>query len=57
LIGLASIYVAASHDSSSVNVTKQVITQIMWFIIGTALAIIIMQFDSEQLWRVAPIAY
>jgi len=57
LIGLASIYVAASHDSSSVNVTKQVITQIMWFIIGIALAVIVMQFDSEQLWRVAPIAY
>ena len=57
LIGLASIYVAAVHDSSSVNVTKQVISQVMWFVIGTAIAVIVMQFDSEQLWRVAPIAY
>ncbi|MFB9770214.1 FtsW/RodA/SpoVE family cell cycle protein [Lactiplantibacillus modestisalitolerans] len=57
LIGLASIYVAAVHDSSSVNVTRQVISQVMWFVIGTALAVIAMQFDSEQLWRLAPIAY
>ena len=57
LIGLASIYVAAVHDSSSVNVTRQVVSQVIWFVIGTAMAVIIMQFDSEQLWRVAPIAY
>jgi rod shape determining protein RodA len=57
LIGLASIYVAANHDKSSTSVMKAVISQLMWYVIGTVAIIIVMQFDSEQLWKVAPIAY
>ncbi|MDU2152848.1 MAG: FtsW/RodA/SpoVE family cell cycle protein, partial [Weissella confusa] len=38
LIGLASLYVAGVHDTVGVNVWRMVI----------------MRFDSEQLWRVAP---
>ena len=33
------------------------IMQIIWYIIGTIAIIVIMQFDSEQLWKLAPIAY
>ena len=33
------------------------IMQIVWYIIGTIAIIVIMQFDSEQLWKLAPIAY
>lgn len=57
LIGLASIYVASTHDRQSVSVTRQVVTQLAWYVIGSILIVIIMQFDSEQLWKVAPIAY
>ncbi|MEY8442316.1 FtsW/RodA/SpoVE family cell cycle protein [Lactobacillaceae bacterium 24-114] len=58
LIGLASIYVAAIHDTGgSTSVTRQVVSQLIWYIIGTILVIVIMQFDSEQLWKVAPIVY
>ncbi|WP_283678573.1 FtsW/RodA/SpoVE family cell cycle protein [Lentilactobacillus sp. Marseille-Q4993] len=57
LVGLASIYVAASHDTGGSSVMKQVVSQLMWYAIGTVAAVIIMQFDSEQLWKVAPIAY
>lgn len=57
LIGLASIYVAATHDKSSTSVVRAVISQLMWYVIGTVAIIVVMQFDSEQLWKVAPIAY
>lgn len=57
LIGLASIYVAASHDSSGSGVVRQVVTQLAWYLVGTVMVIVIMQFDSEQLWKLAPIAY
>ncbi|MFD1126305.1 FtsW/RodA/SpoVE family cell cycle protein [Lentilactobacillus raoultii] len=57
LIGLASIYVAATHDSSATSVVKQVASQLVWYVIGIVAVIIIMQFDSEQLWKVAPLAY
>ncbi|MFC6274834.1 FtsW/RodA/SpoVE family cell cycle protein [Levilactobacillus tangyuanensis] len=57
LIGLASIYVAATHDSSATSITSAVISQLAWYIIGTIAIVIIMQFDSEQLWKVAPVLY
>ncbi len=49
LIGLASIYVAAVHDSSATNVTTVMVSQVVWYAIGTVAVVIIMQFDSEQL--------
>ncbi len=57
LIGLASIYVAATHDSSATSITSAVVSQLVWYVIGTVAIIIIMQFDSEQLWKVAPVLY
>lgn len=57
LIGLASIYVAGTHDHQQINVVRQVITQLSWYVIGSILIVVIMQFDSEQLWKIAPIAY
>ncbi|GAK47945.1 cell division protein [Secundilactobacillus oryzae JCM 18671] len=57
IIGLASIYVAASHDTSGTSITKQIISQLVWYIIGSIAIAVIMQFDSEQLWKIAPIAY
>lgn len=57
LIGLASIYVAASHDTKSVNIVRMVITQVIWYIVGVGIVAVVMQFDSEQLWKIAPYAY
>ena len=57
LIGLASIYVAASNDKTPTSITRQVVSQLVWYIIGTIMIIVIMQFDAEQLWKIAPIVY
>lgn len=57
MIGLASIFVAANHDSSATSVTSALVSQLIWYVIGIAAIAVIMQFDSEQLWKVAPIMY
>lgn len=57
LIGLASIFVAAYHDKQQVSIARQVITQLVWYLIGTVMIVVIMQFDAEQLWKLAPIVY
>ncbi len=36
---------------------QQTIMQIVWYGIGIIAAAVVMHFDSEQLWKVAPIAY
>ena len=54
LIGLASLYVAGVHDTIGVNVTRMVIMQAAYYIVGIIVVMIIMRFDSEQLWRLAP---
>ena len=54
LIGLASLYVAGTHDTVGVNVTRMVIMQAAYYFAGIVVVMIIMRFDSEQLWRVAP---
>lgn len=57
VIGMTSLYVALKHDSTVISVTRTMITQALWYIIGIGAVIFIMQFDAEQLWKVAPLAY
>lgn len=57
LVGLASIFVAAAHDTGSTSVVKAVVSQLIWYAIGAVAIVVIMQFDSEQLWKIAPYAY
>lgn len=57
MIGLVAIYVAASHDKSVASPVKMVITQLIWYGIGAGLIAFIMQFDAEDLWKLAGYAY
>ncbi|QFQ93005.1 FtsW/RodA/SpoVE family cell cycle protein [Lacticaseibacillus manihotivorans] len=58
LIGMAAIYMAVVHDSSaSSSPTRAMIMQAVWYVIGGIGIFFVMQFDAEQLWRVAPILY
>ncbi|SFH65028.1 FtsW/RodA/SpoVE family cell cycle protein [Pisciglobus halotolerans] len=36
---------------------RMTIMQIAWYVVGAIAVVIIMQFDSEQLWKLAPYAY
>ncbi|HIY92573.1 FtsW/RodA/SpoVE family cell cycle protein [Companilactobacillus sp. HBUAS56275] len=55
MIGLMSIYVATIQDSQ--NPLKNVISQVVWYVIGAVIVAVVMQFDAEQLWQVATLAY
>lgn len=57
IIGLASIYVAATHDTSATSILRQVVPQLVWYVLGIVIVTVIMQFDSKQLWKLAPIVY
>ncbi|UQS82682.1 rod shape-determining protein RodA [Bombilactobacillus folatiphilus] len=57
LIGLLSIYVAASHDYRGSGPWRMVVSQMLWYVIGAIGVFVIMHFDAEQLWTIAPYAY
>ncbi|ERL66432.1 FtsW/RodA/SpoVE family cell cycle protein [Schleiferilactobacillus shenzhenensis] len=57
LVGLVSIYVAATHDAKPVSVLRMVGTQVIWYVLGAIAIVVIMQFDAEQMWKIAPFAY
>lgn len=58
IVGLLSIYVATTHDSNGGgSVLRTVGVQVLWYVIGAVAIAVIMQFDSEQLWKIAPYAY
>jgi rod shape determining protein RodA len=57
IIGLASIYVAATHDTSATSILRQVVSQLVWYVLGIIIVTVIMQFDSKHLWKLAPVVY
>lgn len=57
LIGLYAIYVAVANDPSQGSPVKAVIMQGAWYLVSVAIVIFVMQFDAEQLFRIAPYVY
>lgn len=58
LIGLYSIYVAATGDQTHIGSPMHaVLMQAIWYLISIAIVIFVMQFDADQLYRVAPYFY
>ncbi|ETA74925.1 rod shape determining protein [Ligilactobacillus equi DPC 6820] len=57
VIGMVSLYVALKHGTSTVSISRTVISQLIWYTLGAIMVAIIMQFDAEQLWKIAPLAY
>ncbi|WP_099974615.1 MULTISPECIES: FtsW/RodA/SpoVE family cell cycle protein [Lactobacillaceae] len=55
IIGLLSIYVASVQDS--INPLRNVVSQLVWYVIGAVIIVVIMQFDAEQLWMVTDYVY
>lgn len=57
-VGLYSIYFAAVDDPSHMgSPVKAVVMQGLWYVISVAAVVFVIQFDSEQLLRIAPYAY
>ncbi|MDT1958774.1 rod shape-determining protein RodA [Carnobacterium divergens] len=55
VISIATIY--STTVIAQDNGLKPTIMHIAWYVVGAAAIAVIMQFDSEQLWKLAPIAY
>ena len=57
-VGLYSIYFAAVDDPSHMgSPVKAVAMQGLWYIISVAIVVFVIQFDAEQLYRIAPYVY
>jgi rod shape determining protein RodA len=57
-VGLYSIYFAAVDDPSHMgSPVKAILMQALWYIISVAIVVIVIQFDAEQLFRIAPYVY
>lgn len=57
MIGLYSIYVAATGDSNVGTPLRATVMQGVWYAISIVIVIFVMQFDAEQLFRIAPYVY
>lgn len=55
IISLSTLF-ATTYLMGNGSLTPTIM-QAIWFILGTISVIVIMQFDSEQLWKLAPYAY
>ncbi len=55
---LYSIYVAAVNDPSHMGTpTKAVLMQAIWYLISIGIVVFVMQFDADQLFKLAPYVY
>lgn len=58
---LALISVATLFSTTYLQVAegslRTVLMQVAWYIVGTIAIVVIMQFDSEQLWKLSTVAY
>lgn len=57
LISLYSIWIAAANDPKMGSPKQTVLIQAIWYLVSIGLIVLVMQFDAEQLYRLAPIAY
>ncbi|KRL63448.1 FtsW/RodA/SpoVE family cell cycle protein [Lactobacillus psittaci] len=57
IISFYGIWIAASHDSTLGSPLKAVLGQGVWYLLSVGLVILIIQFDAEQLFKIAPYAY
>ena len=57
LVGLASLYVALSHDPNHPPVLQRMVMQSVWYVIGGLAIIIIMHLNSKWIWKLTPFIY
>lgn len=57
LVGLASLYVALSHDPNHPPVLQRMVMQSVWYVIGGLAIIIIMHLKSKWIWKLTPFIY
>lgn len=56
LIGIVAVYIAVSQDYPD-NVIQMVGQQIVWIVIGSIAAFLVMFFNTKFLWQITPFLY
>ncbi|WP_261806958.1 FtsW/RodA/SpoVE family cell cycle protein [Lapidilactobacillus luobeiensis] len=57
IFSIVAVYVATYHDSTASSPIRAAIMQVAWYVVGGIAVVVIMQFDAEQLWKIAPYVY
>ena len=57
IIGLLSLYVALSNDGQTTDVANSLVFQGIWYGVGILAILVIIQFNSEALWKITPYLY
>lgn len=56
LIGLAAVYIATANDYSD-SVSSIMTQQVIWMALGGLIAVVVMLFSTEFLWKITPFLY
>ena len=56
LIGLVAVYIATANDYSD-SVSSIMTQQVIWMALGGLIAVIVMLFSTEFLWKITPFLY
>lgn len=56
LIGLVAVYIATANDYSD-SVSSIMTQQVIWMALGGLIAVVVMLFSTEFLWKISPFLY
>ena len=56
LIGLVAVYIATANDYSD-SVSSIMTQQVIWMALGGLIAVVVMLFSTEFLWKITPFLY
>ncbi|GAB6093005.1 FtsW/RodA/SpoVE family cell cycle protein [Furfurilactobacillus curtus] len=57
VVSMATLYVACLHDLRPISVSKTLLMQGVWYVLGASVAAIVMRLSETQLTRWAPLGY
>ncbi|MGY3766432.1 FtsW/RodA/SpoVE family cell cycle protein [Vagococcus vulneris] len=57
IVGMASYYVALTHDVRPQNISQLMIQQGIWYVLGGIVIFLVMQFSPKMVWKLTPIGY
>src|SRR5699024_6166680 len=56
LLSIVTIF-STTYLISNASSLRPTILQILWYVIGTITIILLIHFDTEQMWKLPPVAY
>ena len=57
VIGMISLFLALTNDSAITTISRTMLLQALWWLVGAGVVFVLVRLDSEQLSRLAPIVF